>query len=115
MLRQLLQDAAPSAVLSVLPLALFAPPGHLGLVACFSSRSNLDRRVLQSSGLEGHLVATLKQKLHHLSVYETLDRLSVDVSDEVTCPQSCLVCRTALLNALDPNRHNLTITGKATI
>lgn len=49
-------------VLSVLPLALFAPPGHLGLVARFSSRSNLDRRVLQSSGLEGHLVATLSQK-----------------------------------------------------
>lgn len=49
-------------VLSVLPLALFAPPGHLGLVARFSSRSNLDRSVLQSSGLEGHLVATLSQK-----------------------------------------------------
>lgn len=49
-------------VLSVLSLALFAPPGHLGLVARFSSRSNLDRRVLQSSGLKGHLVATLSQK-----------------------------------------------------
>lgn len=110
MLRQLLQDAASSAVLSVLPLALFAPPGHLGLVARFSSRSNLDRRVLQSSGLEGHLVATLKQKLHHLSVYETLDRLSVDVSDEVTCPQSCLVCRTALLNAPDHVMNGVDVT-----
>lgn len=69
----------------------------------------------QKPSKQNTLSTYLKQKLHHLSVYETLDWLSVDVSDEVTCPQSCLVCRTALLNALDPNRHNLTITGKATI
>lgn len=29
---------------------------------------------------------------------ESLDRLSVDVSNEVTSPQSCLVCWTAFLN-----------------
>lgn len=56
-------EVSPCApVLSVLPLALFAAPGHLGLVARFSGRSNLDRCVLQSCGLQGHPVATLLKK-----------------------------------------------------
>lgn len=54
----------------------------------------------------------LEQQLHHLSVYEALDRLSVDVSDEVTCSQSCLMCWTALLYRLWTQK--LTIIGQAT-
>lgn len=109
MLRQLLQDATSSAVLSVLPLALFAAPSHLGLVARLPGRAHLDRGVLQCSCLQGHPVATLEQKLHHLSVDESLNRLPVDVSDEVTSPQSCLVCWTALLNTPDHVVHSVDV------
>lgn len=110
MLRELLQDATSSAVLSVLPLALLAASGHFSLVARFSGRAHLDRRVLQSSRLQGHPVATLEQELHHLSVDKSLDRLPIDVSNEVTSPQSCLVCWTAILNTPDHVVHSVDVT-----
>lgn len=46
-------------VLPILPLALLATPGHLGLVADLSGRADLDRSVLQCSSLQSHFVATL--------------------------------------------------------
>lgn len=110
MLRQLLQDAAAAAVLSVLPLALLAAPGHLGLVACFSGRAHLDRSVFQSSSLQGHSVATLEKELHHLSMNKSLDRLPVDVSDEVTSPQPCLMCWTAIFNTPDHMVNSVDVT-----
>lgn len=66
-------------VLSVLPLALFAAPSHLGLVACLPGRSHLDWGVLQCSRLQGHPVATLLKTdywhkhpfTRHISVSDT--------------------------------------------
>ncbi len=47
----------------------------------------------------------LQQKLHHIGVHQTLDALSIHVSDEVTSPQPGLMSRTAVFNALDQRQH----------
>lgn len=46
----------------------------------------------------------LQNELHHFGVDQTMNRLSVDVGDEVTSAQTGLLGRTAILNVL-PNHQ----------
>lgn len=48
--------------------------------------------------------AYLEDELHHLSVDQTMNRLSVDVGDEVTSAQTGLLGRAAILHVLPDHR-----------
>lgn len=49
--------------------------------------------------------AYLQYELHHLGVNQAMDRLSVDVRDEVSLPQPRLMGRTSLLHMLRARRE----------
>lgn len=55
---------------------------------------------LLSSGCGCIVVGYLQDELHHFSVDQTVDRLPVDVCDEVTRTQSSFLCRTIVLHML---------------
>lgn len=46
----------------------------------------------------------LEDELHHLCVDQAVHRLPVDVSDQITLPQTSIVCWGALFNMLEGER-----------
>lgn len=109
MFGQLLQKVSPFAVLTLFPFALLAASCHLPLRAGLSRRPDFNGRILKRSRLQSHFTATLQQKLHHIRVHQTLDTLSIHMSDEVPSPQPSLVSRTAVFNAPDHVVHRVDI------
>lgn len=47
----------------------------------------------------------LQYQLHHLCVNQTVNRLSINLGDQVPLPQTCILGRTAILHMLRANRY----------
>ena len=77
------------------------PPGHLDTAGVPPPAAGLDAGGLQCGGPDGDGVTAGDEELEHLGVVQSLHRLTVDVSHQVTRPQPRIVGRRAPVHLHD--------------
>lgn len=103
------QGVSLLTILSFSGFGFFVAPGHFGLVAGFTCRANFNRCILKGCSRNGHLTATLENELYNFCMHKSMDRLSINMCDEISLSQSSLMSRSPILYVPNHVVHSINV------